>query len=55
MNRLKTRIEKIETVELGKPDQKRITEIHRVIVGPDGKPALNADGSPKVIIRKIAQ
>ena len=55
MNRLKTRIEKIETVELGKPEHQRITEIHRVIIGPGGKPALNDDGSPIVYVRKIAQ
>ena len=55
MNRLKTRIEKIETLELDNPDHQRISEIHRVIIGPGGKPALNDDGSPMVIIRKLGQ
>ena len=53
MSQLKNRLMRIEAAE-PPSDHQRITEIHRVIVNADGKPAMKAHGTPWVIVRKVA-
>ena len=52
MSQLKNRLLKIESAEPPSGHQ-RITEIHRVIVNSNGTPAMKADGTPWVIVRKV--
>jgi hypothetical protein len=54
MSQLKNRLLKIEAAG-PQPGHERITEIHRVIVNADRRPALKADGTPWVIVRKVVQ
>lgn len=49
---LKGRVNRLEA-NAPLPDAERITEVHHHIINPDRTPALNPDGSPMVLIRRI--
>jgi hypothetical protein len=53
MPQLKSRLARIEATQPPR-GYEPITEIHRVIVGPDGKTPLDKEGMPWVIVRRIA-
>lgn len=50
--KLKPRIERLES-RAPLPQEQRITEIRWHIINPDRTPALNPDGSPMVIIKRV--
>jgi hypothetical protein len=54
MSQLKNRLARIEAAG-PQPGHEPITEIHRVIVNADRTPAMKPDGTPWIIVRKVAQ
>jgi hypothetical protein len=52
MSQLKSRLARIEATQPPR-GYEPITEIHRVIVGPDGKTPLDRNGMPWVIVRQV--
>ena len=53
MTRLEVRLDRLEQAN-PHVGMDHVTEIHRVIVKADRTPAMKADGTPWVIVRKIA-
>ncbi len=50
---LRRRVNRLEAIA-PIPEHERITEVHHYITNPARTPALNPDGSPMVLIRRIA-
>ena len=52
MTGIKSRLTRLEA-QAPRPDHARVTEVHHHIINPDRTPALNPDGTPMIIIRRI--
>lgn len=50
--RLTTRLERLEA-KAPPPAHDRITEVHYRILNPDRTPAVNPDGMPMIIVRRV--